>query len=253
MIVATLATSRTDQALLVAVLAGSAATMGDSVFELGPDASSTGVVGTGKRALYAFWREENVIGQLCVCSRRGGEGVLSGGEKKWSRWEEKRLKEGSDRLEWRAGEKKRKAAKRKRDPPKVFARSVGVFGVKRRAEGLHLQDLVVAQGRHGRDGGEQGLPEPRERVPAAPKVGLARAKLRPVLERAAKALDPGKLLRLLCGCSRRVKKGEWEVIIWSGEREPFFSLFSSSSLSPPSLSLPTSPHLRRTFEVPASA
>ena len=51
--------------------------------------------------------------------------------------------------------------------PKVFARSFRILGKKGRAFGRHLQNIVVTHGRDGRDGREQGLPEPRERVPAA--------------------------------------------------------------------------------------
>ena len=57
-IVATLLTSRTDQAFRVAP-AGSEATIGDSDSGVGPDASSCGELGVGNRALYAFCRDVN--------------------------------------------------------------------------------------------------------------------------------------------------------------------------------------------------
>ena len=86
--------------------------------------------------------------------------------------------------------------------PKVVAHSVPVLGVKGRAVGLHFQNFVVSDGRHGRDRREKGLPEPRERVPAATPGGLVFSKLGKVLKRVAEALDPGKLLWL------------WELV-WS--------------------------------------
>ena len=57
-IVATLLTSRTDQALRVAP-AGSEATIGDRDSGVGPDASCCGELGVGNRALYAFCRDVN--------------------------------------------------------------------------------------------------------------------------------------------------------------------------------------------------